>query len=485
MPILSIITWLPVVGLAVIVLLPRKSDALVRVVALATAGACLVLSWGLLGYFDRSSAEQQFTETSAWIPELGMTYRLGLDGLSFPLVLLTTLLMVVALLASKNVDKNPKAYYAWMLLLESSILGVFMAHDWFLFYVFWEVALVPMFFLIGIWGGPQKERAAMTFFLYTLAGSIFMLLGIFAIYLAAEPHTFDMNALEEASEGWTEAFQIGPFLAFLVGFAVKIPAFPIHGWLPLAHIQAPTPVSILLSGVMLKLGGYGLLRIADTLPLGLQWFLPGLLAMALVNILYGAFLAFRQTDLKAVVAFSSISHMGFVLLGIAALNVSGVSGAVFMMLAHGLITGGLFLLVGILYERTKTMDVTQLGGLGSQIPVYTGLMTLALLASMGLPGLAQFVGEFQTLVGGFERWGMLVVIASLGILVTATFTLRVVGALFGGTLDARWAGIPDLNWRELLAAVPLAVLTLALGVYPNMALDLANETILAMTALAQ
>ena len=484
MPILSIIIWLPIVGLAVIVLLPRGHDALVRAIALATAGGCLVLSWGLLGYFDRGSAEQQFSEQRTWIPELGMTYTIGVDGLSFPLVLLTTLLTVVALIASKSIERNPKGYYAWMLLLEFSILGVFVARDWFLFYVFWEIALIPMFFLIGLWGGPQKERATMTFFLYTLAGSIFMLLGILAIYLAADPHTFDMAALEEASVGWTRAFQIGPFLAFFVGFAVKIPTFPLHGWLPLAHVQAPTPVSIMLSGVLLKLGAYGLLRIADTLPLGLRWFLPGLLAMALVNILYGAFLAFRQTDLKAIVAFSSISHMGFVLLGIAALNVTGVSGALFMMLAHGIITGGLFLLVGILYERTKIMDVTQFGGLGSQIPVYTGLMTLALLASMGLPGLTQFVGEFQTLVGGFERWGMFVLLASLGILVTATFTLRVIGALFGGTLDARWAAIGDLSRRELAATVPLAVLTVALGVYPGLALSLTDETIRAMTALA-
>lgn len=483
MPILSIITWLPVVGMVVVVLLPRGHDALIRAVALATAGACLVLSWGLLGYFDRGAPDLQFTERATWIAELGMTYHLGVDGLSFPLVLLTTLLTVVALIASKNIHRNPKGYYAWMLLLEFSILGVFMAQDWFLFYVFWEIALVPMFFLIGIWGGPRKERAAMTFFLYTLAGSIFMLLGIFAIYLATDPHTFDMVALAEASGGWTSAFQIWPFLAFFVGFAVKVPAFPLHGWLPLAHIQAPTPVSIMLSGVLLKLGAYGLLRVADTLPLGLRWFLPGLLVIALLNILYGAFLAFRQTDLKAIVAFSSISHMGFVLLGIAALNVTGVSGAVFMMLAHGIITGGLFLLVGILYERTGTMDVTQLGGLGSKVPVYTGLMTLALLASMGLPGLAQFVAEFQTLVGGFERWGLLVIIASVGILVTATFTLRVIGALFSGTLDPRWAAIGDLDRRELVAAAPLAVLTVALGVYPSLALSLSDETIRAMTSL--
>ncbi len=482
-PILSVITWLPIVGLVALVLVPRGHDAVIRGIALVTAVGCLVLSWGLLGVYDRGSAELQFVEKATWIAELGMTYHLGVDGLSFPLLLLTTLLTVVALIASKHIDRNPKGYYAWMLLLEFSILGVFAAQDWFLFYVFWEIALVPMFFLIGMWGGPRRERAAMTFFLYTLAGSILMLLGIFAIYLAAQPHTFDMVELAAASAGWTESFQIWPFLAVFVGFAVKIPAFPLHGWLPLAHTQAPTPVSIMLSGVLLKLGAYGLLRISDILPLGVRWFLPALLVIALVNILYGAFLAFRQTDLKAVVAYSSISPMGFVLLGIAALNVTGFSGAVFMMLAHGVITGALFLMVGMLYERTATMDVTQLGGLGGKMPVFTGMLTLALLASLGLPGLAQFVAEFQTLVGGFERWGLLVLIAVVGILVTATFSLRVIGALFAGTLDARFDGIGDLRRRELVAVVPLAVLTVALGVYPSLALSLSDATIAALAAL--
>ena len=484
MGILTVITWLPIVGLVVILLLPRGQAALAKGVALAVAGGTLVLSWGLLTSFDRSSSKPQFTEQATWIPELGMTYTLGVDGLSFPLMLLTTLLTVVALIASLKVDHNHRAYFAWMMLLEFSILGVFVARDWFLFYVFWEIALVPMFFLIGMWGGPQKARATLTFFMYTLGGSVLMLLGIFAVYLAAVPHTFDMAALEAASDGWTRGFQIAPFLAFFIGFAVKIPVFPLHGWLPLAHVQAPTPVSIMLSGVLLKLGAYGLLRVADTLPLGLEAFLPWLFVLALVNILYGAFLAFRQTDLKAIVAFSSISHMGFVLLGIAALNVTGVSGAVFMMLAHGIISGGLFLLVGIIYDRTHTMDLGQLSGLSGQVPVYTSLTVLGLLASMGLPGLAQFVGEFQTLIGAFERWGLFVLFALLGILVTATFTLRVISSMFTGELDARWKGMADLGGRELAAAVPLAILTVVLGVLPGLALGLIDATVRAMTALS-
>jgi NADH-quinone oxidoreductase subunit M len=445
MPILTAITWLPIVGLVVVMLLPNRHAALAKVVALAAAGGSLVLSWGLLAYFDSSSSELQFTERTTWIPELGMTYTLGVDGLSFPLVLLTTLLTVVALLASVKVDSKPKA--------------------------------------IGMWGGPKKERATLTFFMYTLGGSIFMLLGIFAVYLAVEPRSFDMATLEAASGEWTRSFQILPFIAFFIGFAVKIPVFPLHGWLPLAHVQAPTPVSIMLSGVLLKLGAYGILRVSDTLPLGLRALLPALFVLALVNILYGAFLAFRQTDLKAVVAFSSISHMGFVLLGIAALNVTGVSGAMFMMLAHGIITGGLFLLVGIIYERTHTMELGQLSGLSGQMPRYTSLAVLGLLASMGLPGLAQFVGEFQTLLGAYERWGLYVLFASLGILVTATFTLRVIAAMFTGELDERWTGMKDLDGRELAAAVPLAVLTVALGIFPSLALSLTDVSVRAMTAL--
>jgi NADH-quinone oxidoreductase subunit M len=482
--ILTAITWLPLVGAVGILLLPRAQAALARVVALLAAGGSLVLSWALLASFDRSSSEPQFTEQATWIPELGMTYSLGVDGLSYPLVLLTTVLAVVALIASLKVERSPKAYFAWMLLLEFAILGVFVARDWFLFYVFWELALIPMFFLIGIWGGLKKERATLTFFLYTLSGSIFMLLGIFAIYLATDPHTFDMTALEAASGAWTRSFQLLPFLAFFLGFAVKIPVFPLHGWLPLAHVQAPTPVSIMLSGVLLKLGAYGILRVSDTLPLGLQAFLPLLFVLALVNILYGAFLAFRQSDLKAIVAFSSISHMGFVLLGIAALNVTGVSGAVFMMLAHGIITGGLFLLVGIIYERTHTMDLDQLSGLAGRVPRYAGVTVLALLASMGLPGLAQFVGEFQTLIGAFERWGLYVLFASLGILVTATFTVRVIAAMFTDDLDERHKSVRDLEARELTAAVPLAALTVVLGVFPGLALGLSDATVRAMIALS-
>ncbi len=485
MSILSMIMWAPLAGVVIVLFLPKRQVKLIQGVALASATVSLVLAWNLLFSFDRTTAALQFTERREWIPELGMTYALGVDGLSFPLVLLATLLSVVAVIASLGIKDRIKAYFAWLLLLEFAILGVFVSQDWFLFYVFWEVSLVPMFFLIGLWGGERRDTATMSFFLYTLGGSIFMLLGIIAVYLKADPHTFDMIGLMEARtrDGWDRAFQILPFLAFFLGFAVKIPAFPLHGWLPLAHVEAPTPVSIMLSGLLLKLGAYGLMRVSGLLPEGLEWFAPALLILGLINIMYGALLAWRQTDLKAMVAFSSIDHMGFVLLGIAALNTIGFTGALLMMLTHGVITGALFFLVGVIYERAHTRELTEFGGLAGRIPVYSTLMSLALLASMGLPGLAQFVSEFHVLIGAFQRWGLWILIAGAGILITAAYSLRTIGKMFMGPLNPKWAGLQEISGRELVAVVPLAVLMLALGLFPSVALGLMNATLANMAAI--
>ncbi len=485
MSILSLITWAPLVGAVILLLLPKQQVKLIQGVALAFATLSLVLAWNLLFSFDRGTAALQFTERREWIPELGMTYALGVDGLSFPLVLLATLLSLVAVIASLGIKERIKAYFTWLLLLEFAILGVFVAQDWFLFYVFWEVSLVPMFFLIGLWGGEKRNQASMSFFLYTLGGSIFMLLGIIAVYLKADPHTFDMIGLMEARtrDGWDRAFQILPFLAFFIGFAVKIPAFPLHGWLPLAHVEAPTPVSIMLSGLLLKLGAYGLLRVSGLLPQGLEWFAPFLLVIGFINIMYGALLAWRQTDLKAMVAFSSIDHMGFVLVGIAALNTIGFTGALLMMLTHGIITGALFFLVGVIYERAHTRELTEFGGLAARVPVYSALMSLALLASMGLPGLAQFVSELQVLIGAFQRWGLWILIAGAGILVTAAYTLHTIGKMFMGPLNPKWATLQDIRGRELVAVVPLAVLMLILGLFPSVALGMMTATLTQMAAI--
>ena len=485
MPILSMLTWTPFIGVVIVLFLPKQNVKHIQGVALASATISLVLAWSLLFRFDVNTADLQFTERREWIPELGMTYVLGIDGLSFPLLLLTTLVSLVAVIASLSITEGVKPYFAWFLLLQFAILGVFVSQDWFLFYVFWEIGLLPMFFLIGLWGGQRRDAATMTFFLYTLAGSLCMLLGIIAVYLQADPHTFDMRELMQAraQDGWDQSFQILPFLAFFLGFAVKIPVFPLHGWLPLAHVEAPTPVSIILSGLLLKMGAYGLMRVSGLLPEGLEWFAPALLILGLINIMYGALLAWRQTDLKSMVAFSSIDHMGFVLVGIAALNVTGFTGALMMMLTHGIITGALFFLVGVIYERAHTRDITAFGGLMASVPVFSVLMSMALLASMGLPGMAQFVSEFHVLVGAFQRWGLWVLIAGLGILVTAAYSLRTIGSMFMGPVNPKSATLKDLGWRELVAIVPLAVLIVVLGLFPSLALRLMDTTLTEMTAV--
>ena len=477
MGILSIITWLPLLGALVILGLPRTQVRLIQTVAIGVSAASFVLAWNLLASFDTSTSALQFVERVQWVPEMGMTYSLGVDGLSFPMILLTTLMSLVAVVASTRITERVKAYFAWFMVLETAMLGVFMAQDWFLFYMYYEITLIPMFFLIGIWGGHNKGAASMSFFLYTLGGSVFMLLGIIAVYLGNPGHSFDMLQLAQAHTGWTPDFKILVFGAFLIGLAVKIPAFPLHGWLPLAHVEAPIPVSVLLSAVLLKMGGYGLMRVAGMLPEGIAWFAPLLFVLGLINIVYGALMAWRQTDLKAMVAFSSISHMGFVLLGISTLSVTGFTGVVMQMFTHGVIVGALFLLVGCLYERAHTRDIGAFSGLAQRVPVFSVLMTLTLLASMGLPGLAGFVSEFHALVGGFDRWGLWVAMASVGIVVTAAYSLRAINQMFLGAFNARWEHLSDLNTREVLTLAPLVLLMVGLGIFPGAALALMANTL--------
>jgi len=474
---LSTILWIPLLGAIVICFLPKQQLKAIQFVALICAGISFLLGWSLLGSFDASSSALQFVEKLPWVPELGMTYSLGVDGLSLPMVLLTTLITPACLIASLGMTERMKAYFAWFMLLEFAVLGVFMAQDWFLFYMFWEITLVPMFFLIGVWGGERRGPASLSFFLYTLGGSVFMLLGIIAAYVNSPGHTFDFAALAQASSGWSREFQIFVFGGFLLGVAVKIPAFPLHGWLPLAHVEAPVPVSMFLSAVLLKMGAYGLIRAGVLLPVGIEWFAPTLFVIALINITYGSLMSWRQTDLKAMVAFSSVSHMGFVLLGVAALTVTGFTGAVMQMVTHGIITGGLFLLVGVIYERAHTRDVTEFGGLSKNMPTYAVFMSLALLASMGLPGLAGFISEFHALVGAYERFGIWVAIASVGVLVTAAYSLRTIGRMFTGTFNPKWEHLRDMNTREFIPAAVLAVLTVGIGIFPGPLLNLMKATL--------
>lgn len=477
MGLLSLTIWVPLLGALAILFVPKEQTRPIQMIALISSGLSFVLSCFMATKFDMASGKLQFVENLQWVPEMGMTYSVGLDGISLPMILLTTLITPACIIASLGMTDRIKAYFGWFLLLETAVLGVFSAQDWFLFYMFWEITLVPMFFLIGVWGGERKAAASLSFFLYTLGGSIFMLLGIIAAYVNSPSHSFDMTVLMQSSGSWSVQLQAVMFLGFFLGMAVKIPAFPLHGWLPLAHVEAPVPVSMFLSAILLKMGAYGLIRAGVLLPLGLEWFLPILLVLGLINIIYGALMAWRQTDLKAMVAFSSISHMGFVLLGIAALTVTGFTGAVMQMVTHGIITAALFFLIGVLYEQAHTRDIGDFGGLSRQIPRYGVMMSIALLASMGLPGLAGFISEFHAILGAFERWGLYVAIASIGLLVTAAYSLRTIGRMFTGALDPRWSHLQDISGRQMMAVAPLIFLIVAIGVFPSPALNLINPTV--------
>lgn len=477
MGLLSLTIWVPLLGALAILFVPKEQTRPIQMIGLISSGLSFVLSCFMATKFDMASGKLQFVENLQWVPEMGMTYSVGLDGISLPMILLTTLITPACIIASLGMTDRIKAYFGWFLLLETAVLGVFSAQDWFLFYMFWEITLVPMFFLIGVWGGERKAAASLSFFLYTLGGSIFMLLGIIAAYVNSPSHSFDMTVLMQSSGSWSVQLQAVMFLGFFLGMAVKIPAFPLHGWLPLAHVEAPVPVSMFLSAILLKMGAYGLIRAGVLLPLGLEWFLPILLVLGLINIIYGALMAWRQTDLKAMVAFSSISHMGFVLLGIAALTVTGFTGAVMQMVTHGIITAALFFLIGVLYEQAHTRDIGDFGGLSRQIPRYGVMMSIALLASMGLPGLAGFISEFHAILGAFERWGLYVAIASIGLLVTAAYSLRTIGRMFTGALDPRWSHLQDISGRQMMAVAPLIFLIVAIGVFPSPALNLINPTV--------
>ncbi len=477
MGILSLLLLLPALGALVVGLMPRRHVVWVRGTALSIAGLAGILAWSLLWRFESGLPDLQFFERTEWNPRLGTAYALGLDGLSYPMVLLTTLLTFVALLASGGIRERAPGYYALILWLEAALLGVFLAQDWSLFYTFWELTLIPLFFLIDRWGGARRQIAALNFVLYTMGGSVFMLISLLVLFDAVPGHSFSMPDLTSGGRSLPLTTQILIFLGLLVGFGVKMPIFPLHSWLPLAHVEAPSPVSILLSGVLLKMGAYGLLRAAAMLPgavLALQDVLAGL---ALFSLLYGGLLAWRQTDLKAMIAYSSIGHMGVVLLGIAALDPAGLTGAVTQMTAHGLVAGALFLLVGLLYERTHTRDIYDYSSLIRTAPRFALFITLAFMAAVGMPGMAGFVAEFHVIVGGFTRWGWLMVAVSLGVLVSAAYAIRTVGQLCTGPVRREMRDIVDLQKGEFVAATLLVVSLFVIGLVPAPLLALSAASV--------
>jgi NADH-quinone oxidoreductase subunit M len=487
---LSLLIFLPVVGTLVVLFVPRGKPSVIRWVTTLFAGAEFLLSlplWTFAGF--RRSGDFFFRETHDWIPSLGAKYSLGVDGIAALLILLTTLLSFISVYSSFSaITKREKEYYAFLLLLETGMVGVFCALDFFLFYVFWEVMLVPMYFLIGIWGGPRKLYAAIKFFLYTLAGSVVMLLAIIALYFfntsgflwwkgLGNPATFDIVHFQAIASSIPPDFQLWLFWAFFIGFAIKVPMFPFHTWLPDAHVEAPTAGSVILAGVLLKMGTYGFIRFSlplcpDALAsnarfLGLTT-VGWVAVLSIVGIVYGSMVAMVQKDMKKLVAYSSVAHLGFVMLGLFALNNAGIQGGILQSINHGLSTGGLFLLVGIVYERTHTRMIVDYGGLSGVMPVYAMLFMVVLLASIGLPLLNGFVGEFTILTGVFLadwRWAAW---ASLGVILGAAYMLWLYQRVFFGELThEKNKGLEDVNLREILTLAPLIVMCFWIGLYPK------------------
>ncbi|MDH5633801.1 MAG: NADH-quinone oxidoreductase subunit M [Gammaproteobacteria bacterium] len=474
---LTLLLFIPAAGSVLLMLIPRQFPVLVRFSAIFISAMTLAYSWSLLNHFDASAAGMQLVESHPWSHRLGTTFLFGIDGFSYPLVLLASLLCLVALMASANLEKQTKGYYSLMLLLEAAMLGVFTAQDWALFYVFWELTLIPLFFLIDRWGGKRRHGAALNFVLYTMGGSVFMLISLLVTFDNVPGHSFAMAAMADTARHLPVEAQVMIFLGLLVGFGVKMPIFPIHGWLPLAHVEAPSPVSILLSGILLKMGSYGLIRATAMLPGAAIALQSVLVALALFSLLYGGLLAWRQTDLKAMIAYSSISHMAVVLLGISTLNHSGLTGAVSQMIAHGLVAGALFLLIGQLYERTHTRDIRDYSSLVRVTPRFAFFTTLTLVAAIGMPGTAGFIAELHALIGGYERWGWLVLLLSIGMLISAAYAIRTAARLFTGPVRPGLANTPDLQLGESVAAGVLATGTLVLGIFPVLMLGLVSASV--------
>jgi NADH-quinone oxidoreductase subunit M len=477
--ILTYMTFIPIAGGLVVLCLPSAAHNLIRwTAAMATVPPLLLAVW-LFANFDRSQAGFQFIEHYKWIPSYNIEYFVGVDGVSITMVLLTALLSFICMFASWGIDKAVKGYFALFLLLDAAMMGVFVALDFFLFYIFWELMLLPMYFLIGIWGGPRREYAAIKFFLYTLLGSVLMLLAMLALYFSQTPHTFDMTKLMAAHITFSHSFQTILWIALFIGFAIKIPAFPFHTWLPDAHVEAPTAVSVILAGILLKMGTYGILRINfGILPQAtaeLSYYFLG--ALGAFNIVYGALCAMAQKDLKKLVAYSSISHMGYVMLGMASFTLIGIDGAVLQMFNHGTVTAMLFLLVGVIYDRAHHREIEGFGGLASIMPVYTGVTALAFFAALGLPGLSAFISEVLVLLGAWQRYPVLTAVGASAVILTAGYMLWTMQRMFLGKANEKYVSLPEISGRELFTLVPLGVIVVVLGVYPHAMLDLMSASL--------
>lgn len=519
-PILSWITFLPIIGMIAILLIPtgkdenakKRSHLIFRWTTVATTFIQLILA--VIIYMNYNPAMKgitdvntfQFVEKFTWIKaafpmvgEIKIEYFLGLDGMSVPMVLLTAIVVFVASFTSFGISKQVKGYFMMYLLLDTGMMGVFGALDFFLFYVFWEVMLLPMYFLIGIWGGPRKEYAAIKFFIYTLLGSVFMLLVMIGLYFTFG--TFNLIEMTNATKiiqgsifsGLDTNWRYIGFIALFIGFAIKVPAFPFHTWLPDAHVEAPTAISVILAGVLLKMGAYGMLRIAFPIfPDSVGYFQYLIALIGTISIVYGALCALGQhkvgkRDFKKMIAYSSVSHMGYVLLGMASMRPEGISGAIFQMFNHGTITAMLFMIVGVIYDRSHTRGLDEFGGLANKMPIYTGVMAIAFFAAIGLPGMSGFISEAFIFLGSFQTYPVLTIISGLGIVLGAAYMLWALQRVFFGKENEKWAGpwdpthtkykTDDINGLELTALVPLAIIIIYLGINPGPMIDIMSASV--------
>jgi len=518
---LTLITFLPLLGMIVLLAIPSGKDEksketsinLFRWITVGFTFVQLLIALVIYANFDINLAGVnnpetfQFVERVSWIRVQGMPllgdlhieYFVGIDGISAPMILLTAIICFVASFSSWSISKAHKGYFMMYLLLDLGMIGTFVALDFFLFFVFWELMLLPMYFLIGIWGGPRKEYAAIKFFIYTLFGSVFMLLVMIGLYFSVG--SFNLLAMMDLANfkpgeiftGFETTWRLIAFVALFVGFAIKVPIVPFHTWLPDAHVEAPTPISVILAGVLLKMGAYGMLRIAwPIFPEAVAYFQDYIAFIGMVSIIYGALCALGQhkvgkRDFKKLIAYSSVSHMGYVMLGLSAMNTEGVVGSIFQMFNHGTITAMLFMIVGVLYDRSHTRGLDEFGGMANKMPVYTGIMAIAFFASIGLPGLSGFISEALVFLGAFKAYPILTVISAFGIVLGAAYMLWALQRVFFGKLPERWSGPwdatgkkykhDDINGIELAALVPLAIIVIFLGVFPSPVLNIMTKSV--------